>query len=93
MRENYALWLWVLGIFVWWIVTVVAENDTQEVFVEDFDRINWTQMPWYSVYKMNNDIFFTKLSRYLLILVIFSWEVTILSVLWGQFKTLYIIYH
>ena len=64
MRENYALWLFVFYIFVWWIVCISTENDPPEAYMDELKNNKWTSIPYYSLYKVSNDVFFTKLTRY-----------------------------
>lgn len=42
---------------------VCTENDTETVFLEEYKNSKLTAIPLYSMYKLNNDIFFSKLSR------------------------------
>ncbi|CAD8167241.1 unnamed protein product [Paramecium octaurelia] len=85
LRQNYAVWLWIVGLLVWWIVMVCTENDTESVFLEEYKDNRLTMIPLYSMYKLNNDIFFSKLSRQSHYLLYFAWEVLIISILYGQF--------
>lgn len=42
---------------------VCTENDTESVFLDDYRDNKLTMIPLYSMYKLNNDLFFSKLSR------------------------------
>jgi len=33
MREDYALWLWCVTLFFWWVITISTENDTDSCFM------------------------------------------------------------
>lgn len=80
LRENYALWLWCTVMFWWWVITISTENDTDSCFMPEMNNNKWTKLPFYSLYNVNSDLFFTKLSRYAVWLVQFGWNILILSI-------------
>jgi hypothetical protein len=36
LRENYALWLFMVTLFIFWICLIATENDPPEVFMEEY---------------------------------------------------------
>jgi hypothetical protein len=72
-----------LTLFIFWICLIATENDPPEVFMDEYKEKKLTQLPLYSLYKLNNETFFTKTSKYIHLYVNFSWNILVLSILWG----------
>jgi hypothetical protein len=42
LRENYALWLWCVVLFGWWVIEITTENDTDSCFMKEMENNRWT---------------------------------------------------
>lgn len=63
LRENYALWFWVIFLIVWWVTLICSDTDTDACFMDDYRDNKLSMIPIYSIWVLNNDAFFSKLSR------------------------------